>query len=383
MTTPAIVIVTSSFPISGDGSEAAGSFVADLAEELGKHVPVRVVAPGRAGQRERWAANVEVYRFATPGKPLSTMKLWHPVGALQALRVMAAGQEATDRAMAAGPVAHVLALWALPCGHWARKAARRYACGYSVWTLGSDIWTLGRIPGLRTHLRHVLAEARYCYSDGLQLAKDTRAIAGREVEFLPSTRRFPVVVGERAESGPKRLLFLGRWHPNKGVDVLLDALLLLSDATWTEIAEVHIAGGGPLERDVHAAVAALTTAGRPVRLSGFLDTAAAAAAFAQADALLLPSRVESIPVIFSDAMKAGIPVVSTPVGDLPHLLQDGPTGVLAKAVNAEAFASAIESFLATPHFDHFAAGISTMAARFSLPRIAEDLTSRLLAEANQ
>src|SRR5690606_36196482 len=51
---PALVIVTSSFPISGDGSEAAGTFVADLAEELAKHVPIRIVAPGRADGREPW-----------------------------------------------------------------------------------------------------------------------------------------------------------------------------------------------------------------------------------------------------------------------------------------------------------------------------------------
>src|SRR5690606_29471667 len=161
------------------------------------------------------------------------------------------------------------------------------------------------------------------------------------LEFLPSTRRFPVVAGRSAGPGPKRLLFLGRWHPNKGVDMLLEALRRLSDAVWREIAEVHIAGGGPLEPEVHTAVAALAAAGRPVRLSGFLDTEAAAAAFNQADALLLPSRIESIPVVFSDAMKAGVPVVATPVGDLPQLLRDGPTGVLAGAVEAEAFAAAI------------------------------------------
>jgi hypothetical protein len=42
----ALVLVSTSFPVLGDGSEAAGSFVSDLAEELAKHLPVRVVAPG-------------------------------------------------------------------------------------------------------------------------------------------------------------------------------------------------------------------------------------------------------------------------------------------------------------------------------------------------
>ncbi|MBK8122824.1 MAG: hypothetical protein IPK54_04560 [Dokdonella sp.] len=42
----ALVLVTTSFPIAGDGSEAAGSFVSDLVEEVAVKTPVRVVAPG-------------------------------------------------------------------------------------------------------------------------------------------------------------------------------------------------------------------------------------------------------------------------------------------------------------------------------------------------
>ena len=184
---PAIVLVTTSFPILGDGSEAAGSFVSDLAEELAKHLPVRVVAPGAHSTREHWADNVEVFRFAAPDKPLSTLKPWMPSDLLAIRRVLAAGEAATREAANAGPTAHILALWALPSGHWARRVSRQAGVPYSVWTLGSDIWTLGRIPVVRSHLRRVLRDAHTCYSDGLKLADDTRAICGREVEFLPST----------------------------------------------------------------------------------------------------------------------------------------------------------------------------------------------------
>jgi glycosyltransferase involved in cell wall biosynthesis len=376
MTTPAIVIVTSSFPISGDGSEAAGGFVADLAEELGKHVPVRVVAPGRAGQRERWAANVEVYRFATPGKPLSTMKLWHPVGALQALRVMAAGQEATDRAMAAGPVAHVLALWALPCGEWARRAARRYGCGYSVWTLGSDIWSLGRVPLVRSRLRTILSDAASCWSDGLQLLEDTAAIAGREVGFLPSTRRIERVREQPLRGHPPyRLMFLGRWHPNKGADLLVDAIARLDDEDWARIERLTIAGGGPLDREVRAAVRKLEEAGRPVVLHGFLDRSQAQDQMLASDYLVIPSRIESIPVVFSDAMKLDLPVISTPVGDLPRLVEGAqPCGILAAGATSEDIAQAIRRGLeAAP--ERFRQGMAEVRTTFDVERSA----ARILA----
>ncbi len=44
---------------------------------------------------------------------------------------------------------------------------------------------------------------------------------------------------------PYRLAFLGRWHPNKGTDLLLDALHQLRDEDWHRIEAVRIAGGAP------------------------------------------------------------------------------------------------------------------------------------------
>ena len=174
----AIVLVTTSFPIHGDGSEAAGSFVSDLTEELARREPVRVVAPGATSAREQWSVGVEVFRFAAPERPLSTLKPWNPADLMAIHQVLRAGLDATRDAARAGATAHILALWALPSGYGARRAARESGVPYSVWTLGSDIWTLGRIPLVRGYLRGVLREARTCYSDGLRLAVDTRRIGG-------------------------------------------------------------------------------------------------------------------------------------------------------------------------------------------------------------
>lgn len=362
----ALVLVTTSFPIHGDGSEAAGSFVSDLAETLARHVPIRVVAPGPQSVREAWVQGVEVFRYASPTKPLSTLKPWRPREMRDIIRVLRAGAEATRQAVQAGPTAHVLALWVLPSGHWARSAARASGVPYSVWALGSDIWSLGRIPGVRSVLRAVIRGATYRYADGVQLGQDAARISGRSFEFLPSTRRLD---GQRtrplASSPPYRLLFLGRWHPNKGIDLLLDALALLDDHDWARIAEVHVAGGGPMEALVRERVRAFQAAGRPVRLSGFLDRVRATAALANADYLLLPSRIESIPVVFSDAMKMRLPVVSMPVGDLPGLVADHGTGHVASDVTADAFAQAMRRALDSAPC-HCSLALAAMDARFDL-----------------
>ncbi len=80
---------------------------------------------------------------------------------------------------------------------------------------------------------------------------------------------------------------------------------------------------------------------------------------------MIPSRVESIPVIFSDAMKRLCPVIATPVGDLPALVSEGPVGVVATAVTANAYASAITAAVRTTPAKYEEA-LRDMAAKFSI-----------------
>lgn len=373
MSFPTLVLVTSSFPIAADGSEAAGSFVADLAVELARHVQVRVVAPGPQSTCERWAERVEIHRFAAPSRPLSTLRLWHPSDLACIARVLRAGQQATDQA--ADGAQHIVALWGLPCGEWARRAAGRLGIGYSVWMLGSDVWSLGRIPLLRGALRRVIQQARHAYADGYQLAADAEKIGRTPVAFLPSTRRIDLSdPAPPRDQPPYRLLFLGRWHHNKGVDLLLDALAMLAEEDWQKIEQIRIEGGGPLHELVHQRVLALQQQGRPVIAGRFLSKPEAETAIVHADCLLIPSRIESIPVVFSDAMKLGRPVVSMPVGDLSQLVGSG-VGVLAKQVSSRAFASAMSTLLQrSPQSFPLAA----MCERFDLARTAHTLATPCL-----
>lgn len=367
-----LVLVTTSFPIESNGSEAAGSFVADLVAELAEHTNVRVVAPGKKTARETWSDRVEVYRYLAPPFPVSILRPWRPGDLRWIVRVLSEGAAAT-RAAAIG-ASHLFALWALPCGEWVRRAARANGIGYSAWMLGSDVWSLGRVPVLRGMLARVIRHASHAYADGYRLAEDAQRIAGVPVVFLPSARRIDLVdsVPPR-EKPPYRLLFLGRWHPNKGVDLLLDALVQLNDADWRNIESIEVQGGGPLEPLVRERVAALQRAGKPVQAGRFLAKPDAEAAIARADWIVIPSRIESIPVVFSDAMKSGRPVIATPVGDLPRLLKDDlACGVLAEAVSPIAVAAALHVALAGDS-TRYLEGLRRQAIGFALPAIAQRL----------
>jgi glycosyltransferase involved in cell wall biosynthesis len=341
-----LLLITTSYPErSADGSEAAGSFVSDFAETLARRLPVTVLAPG-SSEREERDGNLTIARFAGPGAPLSLLQPTNPAHWLSILNILRLGGRRAEQLARKNDFSHILALWALPSGYWARRLNRRHGIPYSVWTLGSDIWTLGKLPLVRSVLRSVLLASKFCFADGYKLLEDTERIAGRPCRFLPSVRRLPVI-GDKSlrDVPPYRFAYLGRWHPNKGIDILLDALALLRDEDWKKIERIRICGGGPLESLVTARCATLAAAGRPVQLDGYLDKAGAAGLLAWADYLVIPSRIESIPVIFSDALQTGCPMIATPVGDLPRLMREHRPGILVDEPTPTAIAEGLRTAL--------------------------------------
>ncbi len=366
-----IALVTTSYPdrVAESGQEAAGAFVADFAAELSRHARVHVVAAAGEDHLED-RGDLRVHRFAVPRRPLSLLSPSNPAdwpGILSSLR---AGCRALDRVAAATSLSHVLALWALPSGAWARSVSRRHGVPYSTWALGSDIWSLGKVPVVRSVLRSVLRQAEHRYADGVVLGEDVERISGLPCDFLPSSRRLDAPARSHSSSPPYRLGFLGRWHENKGADLLVDALLALGDDEWSRIEQVRYFGGGPLEESVKAGVRRLVDAGRPVTLGGYLDRNQATELYCWADYLLLPSRIESIPVIFSDAMQCGVPLISTPVGDLRRLIESYGVGVLAADATPTALCDAIAKALDGSPAD-LAAGLERARGDFDVAAAAK------------
>ncbi len=372
-----ILLVTTSYPDRNAGEAAAGSFVVDFARNLSiAGAQTTVVAPA-AEDRNSIEGGVAVRRFRVPRLPLSLLNPDRPLEWPAIVRTLAAGRRAVDRAAAEIQPDHILALWVLPSGWWAMRAARRHGMAFSTWALGSDIWTLGNVPLVKNLLAHVLRRAHWRFADGLQLGRDVAAICGQPCGFLPSSRVLsPLAAKIPRHQPPYRLAYLGRWHPNKGVDLLTAALSALNDEDWQRIEAVRICGGGPLENQVRTDVRRLGAAGRPVSAGGYLDPVAARALFAWADYVLIPSRIESIPVVFSDAMQSGCPVIATPVGDLQELIDKHRCGVCSPSVDPIRYADAIRKAINTSP-DFFEKGIAAARPTFDLRHTALTLIEQI------
>jgi len=117
---------------------------------------------------------------------------------------------------------------------------------------------------------------------------------------------------------------VGRLVAEKNQDLLVRAAAPLLGAP----ARLLIAGDGPRRREIEALAAGLP-GGRHVQLlGGRRDVPRVLAAL---DVFALSSRTEGLPLAVLEAMAVGLPVVSTAVGGVPHVVEDGKSGLLAPA----------------------------------------------------
>jgi glycosyltransferase involved in cell wall biosynthesis len=70
--------------------------------------------------------------------------------------------------------------------------------------------------------------------------------------------------------------------------------------------------------------------------------------YASLDVLVSSSRTEGLPIGILEAMASRLPLVATPVGEIPTLIEDGRTGMLAAVENQESLAEAIVVLLRNP-----------------------------------
>ena len=63
------------------------------------------------------------------------------------------------------------------------------------------------------------------------------------------------------------------------------------------------------------------------------------------DLLLLTSEAEGIPGVAIEALMAGCPVVTVPVGSVAEVVEDGVTGVVMATADPAAMAAAVVSLL--------------------------------------
>lgn len=112
-------------------------------------------------------------------------------------------------------------------------------------------------------------------------------------------------------------------------------------------ARLVVAGSGPLLADLQQLAATLGVAAS-VQFTGRVDNSAMGALYQASDLMINPSLVDNMPNSVLEALASGVPVVSTNVGGVPYMVEDGKTALLVAPAAPEAMAAAILRVLDQP-----------------------------------
>jgi len=252
---------------------------------------------------------------------------------------------------------------------------------------GTDITIVGSDPSYAPLTQFVIAESDAATSVSEWLAQETRKHfchntgALCDIEVIPNfvdTERFRP--GRAPAGGPPVAIHVSNFRPVKRVPWLVE---VFAQATRGTAAELQLVGDGPDETAARERARALGVEDR-VRFLGLRDDLPEL--LSRATVFCLASSTESFGLSALEALATGTPVVSTRVGGVPEVVDDGVTGYLTPARDRDAYAERLASLLgdrarARAFGD---AGRAAAVSRFDRARIVrryEDLYRRLLATA--
>ena len=151
------------------------------------------------------------------------------------------------------------------------------------------------------------------------------ARVAREVHLVPNgvdTHRFAPPPGGRKRGRPVRILYVGRFSPEKNLETLVAAAAVLT--RWLPVHLVFV-GAGPLQLRLREQA---RVAGVDIEFPGVVPQERLPPLYAAADAFVLASFTEGHPKVLLEAMASGVPCVASDCEGNRSLVVEGETGLL-------------------------------------------------------
>lgn len=189
----------------------------------------------------------------------------------------------------------------------------------------------GVATGFKMKLVRSLKDVRFCSPSRANFETVARhsGIGDYPHRVILNAEHYPPATVSRQESPALRLLFVGRLHKAKGVDILLQVVESLAAG---HTINVTIVGSGQEE----AALKARWGNAPWCRFAGFLSHAEISNHMVNSDLLCVPSVwPENSPGVIVHALSLGLPVLGSRIGGIPELVEAGVTGDLATAGDVE------------------------------------------------
>lgn len=167
-------------------------------------------------------------------------------------------------------------------------------------------------------------------------------VDGNRIKVLNNTITPPVHRDVDRKDGVFNLLYLGVIGQRKGI---YDILKALRDHRKEMEGMVYLRIGGNQEEDKLKACIQEYGLGDMTAFEGFVSDDKKIECLNWADAYILPSFNEGLPIGILEAMSYGHPIISSPVGEIGEVVKDGVNGIMVEPGNSEEIAAAILMFV--------------------------------------
>jgi glycosyltransferase involved in cell wall biosynthesis len=255
------------------------------------------------------------------------------------------GAEAIGEGVAEATVVNVHTLWH-PFNTVARKACERFGRPYVLTPHGmldpyslSVGWLCKRVYLALREQRNLQSAAGLIFTTPLEeklgreslptlgkaaiipLGADRPPSKSRETLQADFERRFPSAAGRR------RILFVGRLHPKKGLEKILASMPEIVASEPQALLVIAGSGDTLYVTQLHKLAHHFGMSGH-VLFTGHLDVEARWQAFAAGEIFVLPSYQENFAIAVAEAMHAGLPVVITANVNLWPFVESAGAGIV-------------------------------------------------------
>ena len=243
-------------------------------------------------------------------------------------------------------------------GFFALGLKRKHHLPLVVRFYGSDVGILPRIPRWQRRYRRLFEEGDLFIVEGTNMKSiltgmgcpaDKIAVhhLGVELDRIPYRPR-------HGQTGRLRILTSASFREKKGLEYALRAVAGARDRLHGVDVQLTIIGDGVLKDNLHALASQVGLNGS-IQWTGYLPHDSFIQHLYEADLFLSPSVTAAdgdteggAPVSLIEAGAAGTPVVSTTHADIPEVVLNGMTGLLAPERNVDLLVEAIVQLAVNP-----------------------------------
>jgi glycosyltransferase involved in cell wall biosynthesis len=311
----------------GGAEHQAECWALRLADRHRVTVVTRADAANPAGTRARDG-------FTVTRLPVSRVPLWRAWADVRAIgRTLATLEPRPDVLLCFQTIVSGLAgvragrRLGIPALVWIRgEGEYRMAGSFANRVIGPRVWGAAAAVLVQSE-----GNARALLGELARHAAGARPRVAARLHIVPNGLDLPAA-GTSSAAGP-RILTVGRLIPDKGMDVVIDAVAVAGAA-------LTIAGAGPERERLEARA---RSAGADVRFEGFVDRARLGALYREAAAVVLAARHgEGQPNALLEAMAAARPIVASRVTGVTDLIEHDVNGLLVPPGDARALGAALD-----------------------------------------